>query len=96
MYVLKVSHPEYSWGYCVKGWLHIRCQDGCFSKHEVFATKQEALDYIPALLRGGKSGWFAPAITEANFEVVEVRQYEGLGPYYYTKKEAKNMREAIN
>ena len=97
MYVLKVSHPEYSWGYCVKGWSHIRGQDGCFSKHEVFATEQEANDYIPVLLKDGKSEWFAPVITEDNFEVIEVKQYkeEGLGPYYYTEKEYKNMKEAI-
>ncbi len=95
MFVLKVSAPEYSLGYCVKGWLHIHGQQGRFSEHEVFATEQEAKDYIQVLLKGGKSGWFAPSITEANFEVVEVKQYEGLGPYYYTEKEAKNMQEAI-
>ena len=97
MYILKVSHPEYSWGYCVKGGLHIHGQDGWFSKHEVFATEQEAKDYIPVLLKDGKSEWFAPAITEDNFEVVEVKQYkdEGLCDYYFTEKEYKNVKEAI-
>lgn len=96
MYVLKFSHPEYSGGYCVKGWPYLSCQDGCFNKHEVFATEQEAQNYIPVLLDNSESGiLFAPDITETNFEVVEVKQYEDLGPWYYTEKEAKNMREAI-
>lgn len=96
MWVLKFSHPEYCGCYCVKDWPYIKCQDGCFSKHEVFGTEQEAQDYIPVLLNSDKNGiLFAPDVTEANFEVVEVKQYEDLGPWYYTKKEAKNMREAI-
>ncbi len=97
MYVLKVAHPEYSWGYCVKGWPHIRSQIGWFSEHEVFATEQEAKDYIQVLLKDGKSEWFAPVITEDCFEIVEVRQYkdEGLGDDYFTEKEYKNTKDAI-
>ena len=94
MYVLKFSAPEYSWGYCIKGLPHVDGQTGWFSKHEVFETTQEAQDYIQVLLQS-KETWCDATITEENFEVVEVKQYEGLGPYYYTEKEAKNMRDAI-
>lgn len=92
-YVLKLTDPEYSWGYCVKDLPHCNGQMGWFSKHEVFDTEQEALDYVSVLCG---NGWFRPEITAANFEIVEVTQYEDLGPWYFTEKEAKHTREAIS
>lgn len=90
-YVLKLTDPEYSgFGYCVNGCIPCSGSKGFFLEDSVFDTEQEAKDYIKVLL---DSGWYRPDITEANFEVVEVKIYKDLDPYfYYTKDEYERFK----
>ncbi len=90
MFVLKLTDPKYSWGYCLKDSLHCHGQLGFFTVDDVFDTESEAEEYIETLL---KDGWFRPDITKANFETVEVKQYKGLGSFYYTKEAYEKFKE---
>lgn len=90
-YVLKLTDPEYTdFGYCVNGCIPCGGSKGFFLEDSVFKTEQKAKDYIKVLL---DSGWYRPDITEANFEVVEVKQYPEIDPYfYYTKEWADKLK----
>lgn len=84
-YVLKLTDPEYSsFGYCVNGCIPCNGNRGFFLEDSVFETEQKAKNYIKVLL---DSGWYRLDITEANFEVVEVKQYPEVDPYFYYTKE---------
>lgn len=84
-YVIKLTDPRYSsHSYCVKDCIPAFGKNEFFSEDCCFNTEQEAKEHIKTML---ESGWYRPDITEANFEVVEVKQYSGLafGSFYYTK-----------
>lgn len=92
-YVIKLTDPEYSdYVYCIKDCIPAFGPQEFFSNDCVFDTKQEARDHIKAMLA---SGWYRSDVTEANFEVVEVRQYKDLcfGYFYYTEKGYKQIKE---
>ena len=91
-YVLKLTDPEYSgFVYVGKGSILSHGSYGWFLEDSVFETEDEAKAHIQTCL---ESGWDRTDITEANFEVVEVKQYPEHDPYfYYTKDEAKRFGE---
>lgn len=91
-YVLKLTDPEYSgFVYVGKGSILSHGSYGWFLEDSVFETEDEAKTHIQTCL---ESDWYRPDITEANFEVVEVRQYPEHDPYfYYTKDEAERFKE---
>lgn len=94
-YVLKLTDPEYSgFGYVDKGSIFSVGSIGWFLWGSVFETKEEAKAHIQTCL---DSGWYRPDITSANFELVEVKQYPKLSPYfYYTEDTAKRFEEEDN
>lgn len=91
-YVLKLTDPEYSgFVYIGKGSILSHGSYGWFLEDSVFETEDEAKDHIQTCL---ESGWYRQDITEANFEVVEVKQYPEHDPYfYYTKDEYERFKE---
>lgn len=92
-YVIKLTDPEYSdYVYCIKDCIPAFGPQEFFSNDCVFDTELEARDHIKAMLA---SGWYRSDVTEANFEVVEVRQYKdlGFGYFYYTEKGYKQYKE---
>lgn len=92
-YVIKLTDPEYShYSYCIKDCIPAFGSQEFFSEDCVFDTEQEAREHIQTMLA---SGWYRPNITEANFEVIEVKQYPGLdfGFFYYTEKGYKQFKE---
>lgn len=91
-YVLKLTDPEYfSQTYIGKGSI---LSEGClewFLKASVFETREEAMAHIQTCI---DSGWYRPDITPANFELVEVKQYPDVHPFfYYTEDAAKRFWE---
>ena len=92
-YIIKLIDPEYSeYIYCIKACIPPFGRHEFFSTDCVFDTEQEAEEHIKVML---SSGWYRPDITEANFEIVEVRQYKDLafGYFYYTEKGYKQIKE---
>ena len=92
-YVLKLTDPQFSrYIYCIKDCIPPFGSSEFFSPDSVFDTEQEARDHLKVML---ESGWYRPDITEANFEVVEVKQYSGLafGKFYYTEKGYEEFKE---
>lgn len=91
-YVLKLTDPEYSgFVYIGKGSILSHGSYGWFLEDSVFETEDEAKGHIQTCL---ESGWYRQDITEANFEVVEVKQYPEHDPYfYYTKDEYERFEE---
>ena len=91
-YVLKLTDPEYSgFVYIGKGSILSHGSYGWFLEDSVFETEAEANDHIQTCL---ESGWYRQDITEANFEVVKVKQYPEHDPYfYYTKDEYERFKE---
>lgn len=94
-YVLKLTDPQFSgYIYCIKDCIPPFGSHEFFSPDSVFDTKEEALAHLQVML---KSGWYRPDITEANFEVVEVKRYLGLnfGLFYYTEAGYKEHKELV-
>lgn len=92
-YVVKLTDPQYSgYIYCIKDCIPPFGSHEFFSEDCVFETEEAAEAHIEAML---SSGWYRPDITRANFELVEVRQYQGLafGKFYYTKKGYEKFKE---
>lgn len=85
-YVLKLTDHQYpDFIYISKGSILGGGKHGWFLPQYVFDTKTEARDHIQTCL---ESGWYRTDITEANFEVVEVKLYPDLGTsFYYTEDE---------
>lgn len=90
-YVLKLTDPEYSgFVYVGKGSILSHGSYGWFLEDSVFETEAKAKGHIQTCL---ESSWYRTDITEANFEVVEVRQYPEHDPYfYYTKDEYERFK----
>lgn len=90
-YVLKLTDHEYSgFVYIGKGSILSNGSYGWFLEDSVFKTEDEAKEHIQTCL---ESGWYRTDITDANFEVVEVKQYPEHDPYfYYTKDEAERFK----
>ena len=92
-YVLKINDPELrTWGYCVNGVIPCAGQTSFFQEDDIFRTKEDAKAYIDVLL---SSGWYRDDIGHHSFDVVEVKQYEGLGSFYYTKEAYEKFKEDI-
>ena len=92
-YVIKLTDPNYSdYIYCIKDCIIPFGSQEFFSSDCVFDTAQEAKEHIKVMLN---SGWYRTDITEANFELVEVKQYKGLafGLFYYTELGYKQFKE---
>lgn len=91
-YVLKLIDPQCSgFTYISKGSILSHGRHGFFLEDSVFETKGEAVDHIQVCL---ESDWYRLDITPANFEVVEVKQYPEIDPYfYYTKDEAERFKK---
>lgn len=92
-YIIKLTDPEYSeYAYCIKDCIPAFGPQEFFTSDCVFDTEQEAKAHIKTMLT---SGWYRPDITEANFEVVEVKQYEdlGFGFFYYTKQGYEQIKD---
>lgn len=89
-YVLKLTDPESSgFIYIGKGSILGDGNHGWFLDDYVFETTTEAREHIQTCLN---SGWYRDDITEACFEIVEVKKYPKAGPYfYYTKDEYKKI-----
>ena len=85
-YVLKLTDPEYpsSFLYIGKGSILGHGSYGWFLEDSVFETEDEAKEHVQTCL---ESGWYRTDITAANFEVVEVKQYPEIDPYFYYTKE---------
>ena len=85
-YVLKLTDPQYpDFIYISKGSILGGGKHGWFLPKYVFETAAEAREHIQTCL---ESGWYRTDITEANFEVVEVKLYLDLGTsFYYTEDE---------
>lgn len=85
-YVLKLTdhqHPDFI--YISKGSILGGGKHGWFLPQYIFETEVEAREHIQTCL---ESGWYRTDITEANFEVVEVKLYPDLGTsFYYTEDE---------
>ena len=90
-YVLKLTDPEYSgFVYIGNGSILSHGSYGWFLEDSVFETKEEAKAHIQTCL---ESGWYRQDITEANFEIAEVKQYPEHDPYfYYTKDEYERFK----
>ena len=86
-YVIRCIDPEYTGEhyYCIKDCIPVFGSNEFFLEDCCFDTTEEAEEHIQTML---ESGWYRPDITEANFEVVEVKQYEGIdfGFFYYTEQ----------
>lgn len=93
-YVLRLTDHEYSgFVYVGKGSILSHGSYGWFLEDSVFETEDEAKVHIQTCL---ESGWYRTDITEANFDVVEVKQYPEHDPYFfYTKDEAKRFMGLI-
>lgn len=85
-YVLKLTDHQYpDFIYISKGSILGGGKHGWFLPQYIFETEAEARDQIQTCL---ESGWYRTDITEANFEVVEVKLYPDLGTsFYYTEDE---------
>lgn len=90
-YVLKLTDPQYpDFIYILKGSILGHGKHGWFLPDSVFGTEDEARAHIQTCL---KSGWYRNDLTEANFEVVEVKQYPELNTcFYYTEDEYKRYQ----
>jgi hypothetical protein len=85
-YVLKLTDLQYSsFTYITKGSILAHGRHGFFLEDSVFETAGEAVDHIQTRL---DSGWYRPDITHANFEVVEVKQYPEIDPFFYYTEDA--------
>ena len=93
-YVIRCIDLEYPGKhyYCIKDCIPVFGSSEFFSEDCCFDTAQEAEEHITTML---ESGWYRPDITRDNFEVVEVKQYEGLdfGFFYYTEKGYEEFKE---
>lgn len=92
-YVLKLTDPHFSkYIYCIKDCIPPFDSKEFFSPDAVFDTEKEALAHLKVMLA---SGWYRPDITEANFDVVEVKRYQGLafGLFYYTEAGYEEFKE---
>lgn len=92
-YVLKLTDPQFSgYIYCIKDCIPPFGSHEFFSEDCCFDTPEEAKEHLKTML---ESGWYRPDITEANFEIVEVKRYLGLnfGLFYYTEKGYKQYHE---
>lgn len=85
-YVLKLTDPEYhDFIYISKGSILGNGKRGWFLPNYVFETEAEAKDHIQTCL---EIDWYRTDITEANFELVEVKLYPDLNTsFYYTEDE---------
>ena len=93
MYVLKLTDKKYnSWGYCLKGCIDCMGKNGFFGEDSVFHTEEEASQYIQPLLN---SGWYRKDITKDSFEIIEVKQYKGLGSAYFTNECFEQFKDLI-
>lgn len=92
-YVIKLTDPQYSgYIYCIKDCIPPFGSHEFFSEDCCFDTAQEAKEHLKTMLN---SGWYRHDITEANFEIVEVKRYSGLnfGLFYYTEKGYEQFKE---
>lgn len=92
-YVIKLTDPQFSgYIYCIKDCIPPFNSHEFFSEDCCFDTKEDALDHLKVMLA---SGWYRHDITEANFEIVEVKRYLGLnfGLFYYTEKGYEQFKE---
>ncbi len=92
-YVLKLTDPQYSdFIYISKGSVLGGGKHGWFLPKYVLETETEAREHIQTCLA---SGWYRADITEANFELVEVKLYPDLKTgFYYTEDEyARHIAE---
>lgn len=93
-YVLKLTDPKYpsDFLYIGNGSILGHGNYGWFLEDSVFETKDAAKVHIQTCLQ---SGWYRSDITEANFELVEVKLYPDLNTsFYYTEDEyARHIAE---
>lgn len=92
-YVLKLTDPQYlDFIYISKGSVLGSGKHGWFLSDSVFETEYAADAHIQNCL---ESGWYRTNITEANFELVEVKLYPDLKTcFYYTEDEyARHISE---